>query len=72
VKKQSKVKKKGPSPSPPRKPASKGQPALGCCTLTGSGPDVQYEGITQQECNRRAIAAGKNPHWVKGKCAQPD
>jgi hypothetical protein len=44
---------------------------LGCCTLVGSGPDTQYEGITKQECERRAAAQGKNPIWSPGKCAQP-
>jgi hypothetical protein len=57
-------------PAPKAKPKAK--PALGCCTLTGSGPDIQYEGITQEECRRRAIALGKNDHWVAGKCAQPN
>jgi hypothetical protein len=53
------------------KKKKKSAAALGCCTLTGSGPDEQYEGITKTECRRRAIAAGKNDHWVAGKCAEP-
>ncbi len=51
---------------------SAGPNTLGCCTLTGSGPDDQFEGITRAECRRRAIAAGKNDHWVPGKCAEPN
>jgi hypothetical protein len=52
--------------------AKKAKAILGCCTLVGSGPDQQIEGITKAECRQRAIAAGKNDHWVKGKCAQPN
>lgn len=44
---------------------------LGCCTLTGSGPDRQIEGITKEQCRRLAIESGKNDHWVPGQCAQP-
>ncbi|MBR1123749.1 hypothetical protein JQ628_19640 [Bradyrhizobium lablabi] len=44
---------------------------LGCCTLTGSGPDQQIEGVTRERCRLLAIAAGKNDHWVAGKCAEP-
>jgi hypothetical protein len=44
---------------------------LGCCTITGVGPDVQYERITQSECERRAGAAGGNPQWIPGDCAEP-
>jgi len=55
-----------------KKATKKRTAALGCCTLTGSGPDLQFEGITKAECRRRAIAMGKNDHWVRGKCAQPD
>lgn len=46
--------------------------ALGCCTLVGSGPDVQFEGMTSAECAKRAAALGKNPIWSPGKCAEPD
>ncbi|MEA2895088.1 MAG: hypothetical protein QOJ84_703 [Bradyrhizobium sp.] len=46
--------------------------AVGCCTLTGSGPDQQFEGITRAECRKRGIAAGKNDHWVAGFCAEPN
>jgi hypothetical protein len=53
------------------KKKAKAKAALGCCTLTGAGPAQQIEGITQAECRARAIAAGKNDHWVPGKCAQP-
>jgi hypothetical protein len=45
---------------------------LGCCTLTGSGPDEQYEGLTREQCRRLAISKGKNDRWVPGKCAEPD
>jgi hypothetical protein len=45
---------------------------LGCCTLTGSGPDEQHEGLTREECRLLAISKGKNPSWVAGKCAEPD
>jgi len=45
---------------------------LGCCTLVGSGPDVQIEGITESDCDKRAAALGKNPIWTPGKCAQPN
>lgn len=45
--------------------------ALGCCTLSGNGPNVQFEGITQAACRQRALALGKIPHWVAGKCAEP-
>lgn len=44
---------------------------LGCCTLVGSGPDTQIEGITKEQCRRLAIESGKNDRWVPGKCAQP-
>jgi hypothetical protein len=64
--------------APPMKASLEGAPkaakrkaALGCCTLTGSGPDVQFEGITKADCRQRAIAAGKNDHWVPGQCAEP-
>ena len=68
VKKFSKAKKKAKK----KKAAAKKRTAvLGCCTLTGSGPDVQIEDITREECRRRAIALGKNNHWVLGKCAEP-
>jgi hypothetical protein len=40
--------------------------------LAGSGPDQQIEGITRAECRQRAIAAGKNDHWVAGVCAEPN
>ena len=43
----------------------------GCCTLTGSGPDEQIEGLTREECRRLAIQRGKNSHWYPGQCAEP-
>lgn len=52
-----------------KKAAKKG--VLGCCTLRGSGPDSQIEGITREECRRRAIKLNKNFSWVAGKCAEP-
>ena len=45
--------------------------ALGCCTLTGSGPDKQIEGIGRAACIQKANELGKNFHWVAGKCAEP-
>jgi hypothetical protein len=55
-----------------KKAASKKAAApVGCCTLTGSGPDEQHEGLTQKQCRLLAIRKGKNDHWVRGKCAQP-
>jgi 4-diphosphocytidyl-2C-methyl-D-erythritol kinase len=44
--------------------------ALGCCTLTGSGPAIQIEHITKEDCRQRAIELGKNDFWVKGECAE--
>jgi hypothetical protein len=44
----------------------------GCCTLIGSGPDEQHEGLTREECRLLAIRKGKNPSWGPGKCAEPD
>jgi hypothetical protein len=70
-KKKSKVTAKAKAKKTPKKKAAK-KVAVGCCTLTGSGPDQQFEGITKAECRQRAIAAGKNDHWVAGLCAQPD
>jgi hypothetical protein len=52
--------------------AKKSAAAKGCCTLTGSGPDQQHEGLTREQCRLLAISRGKNPHWVAGKCAEPD
>jgi hypothetical protein len=46
-------------------------PVLGCCTLTGSGPDQQIKGVTRERCRLLAIQAGKNDHWVAGECAEP-
>ncbi len=43
----------------------------GCCTLRGSGPDEQHEGLTAEECRRLAIEKGKNDSWVPGRCAEP-
>jgi hypothetical protein len=66
----SKTKKK----AAPKKVAAKVKSTagkLGCCTLYGSGPDKQIERITEDDCRRRAIAAGKNYQWVAGDCAQP-
>ena len=55
-----------------KKAAKKAKAAvLGCCTLRGSGPDGQIEGITREECRRRAIELNKNFSWVAGKCAEP-
>lgn len=55
-----------------KKAAKKAKAAvLGCCTLTGSGPDQQIEGITREKCRLLANQAGKNDHWVAGKCAEP-
>jgi hypothetical protein len=45
---------------------------LGCCTLVGSGPDIQREGVTKSYCEKLAAELGKNPIWTPGKCAQPD
>ena len=45
---------------------------LGCCTLVGSGPDIQREGVTKSYCEQLAAELGKNPIWTPGKCAQPD
>src|SRR5262245_8875933 len=28
---------------------------LGCCTLSGNGPNIQFEGITQADCRQRAL-----------------
>lgn len=64
VKKKAKAKK--------AKPTVMGIAPLGCCTLTGSGPDDQFEGVTQARCRELAIAAGKNDHWVLGQCAEPN
>jgi hypothetical protein len=63
--------KSAPKAKAKSKTNAKAKAALGCCTLTGAGPAQQIEGITQAECRARAIAAGKNDHWVPGKCAQP-
>jgi hypothetical protein len=59
-------------PTKAKKTASKKAAAApkGCCTLSGSGPDEQIEGITQEACRRLGIQKGKNDHWVKGLCAQ--
>lgn len=54
----------------PKKAARKAA-TLGCCTLTGSGPDQQIERITREECRLLAIQAGKDDHWVAGECAEP-
>jgi hypothetical protein len=61
-KKTEKEKKKGKAKKAPR----------GCCTLTGSGPAEQYEGVTKEECRLLAIQKGKNDHWWPGKCAKPN
>jgi len=44
----------------------------GCCTLRGSGPDEQHEGLTRDACRTLAISKGKNFSWVPGLCAEPD
>jgi hypothetical protein len=44
----------------------------GCCTLMGSGPDEQHEGLTREECRLLSIRKGKNFSWVAGLCAEPD
>jgi hypothetical protein len=65
------AKRKG-SPGKKKKAVKKKAAApVGCCTLTGSGPDEQHEGLTQEECRLLAIRKKKNDHWVPGKCAQP-
>ena len=73
--KPSKAKKSAKAKKAPKKKAAAGAAlaggVLGCCTLTGSGRDTQIEGITKIECEKRAAAAGKNPIWSPGKCAQP-
>lgn len=53
-----------------RKKAARKVALVGCCTLTGSGPDEQHEGLTQKQCRLLGITEGKNAHWVAGKCAQ--
>ena len=62
--------------TPVEKPVSKktaaAAPQRGCCTLSGSGPDEQHEGLTKEECRLLGIEKGKNDHWVPGLCAQPD
>jgi hypothetical protein len=49
----------------------KAKPSRGCCTLRGSGPDEQCEGLTREECRRLGIERGKNDSWVPGRCAEP-
>jgi hypothetical protein len=44
---------------------------LGCCTLSGNGPNIQFEGVTHADCRQRALERGKIPHWWPGKCAEP-
>lgn len=44
----------------------------GCCTLTGSGPDIQREGLTREQCRILANSLDKNFQWVAGLCAEPD
>ena len=44
----------------------------GCCTLRGSGPDEQHEGLTREQCRILANSKGKNFSWVAGLCAEPD
>lgn len=44
--------------------------ATGCCTLTGSGPDEQREGLTKEQCRRLAMRKGKNYQWIAGLCAE--
>lgn len=46
--------------------------AQGCCTLIGSGPDEQHEGLTREACRLLSIKKGKNFQWVAGLCAEPD
>jgi hypothetical protein len=55
-----------------KKATTVGAATRGCCTLTGSGPAEQYEGITKEECRQLAIQRGKNHHWWAGKCAAPN
>jgi hypothetical protein len=65
-------KKVGAKKASKKKAAKKAKAAvLGCCTLTGSGPDQQIEGVTREKCRLLAIQAGKNDHWVAGECAEP-
>ena len=49
-----------------------GSSARGCCTLTGSGPDEQHEGLTREACRLLAIKKNKNFQWIAGLCAEPD
>jgi hypothetical protein len=73
MKKPTKAKAKKTASNKKKKTAKKAAAApKGCCTLTGSGPDEQREGLTREECRLLAISKGKNPHWVEGKCAEPD
>lgn len=50
--------------------AKKAKAPTGCCTLTGSGPAEQYEGLTEEQCRLLAIQKDKNDHWWAGKCAK--
>jgi hypothetical protein len=61
-------------PTKAKKAASKKVAAApgGCCTLRGSGPDEQHEGLTREQCRLLAISKNKNFSWVAGKCAEPD
>jgi len=70
MKKASKPAKRPPKKAVAKKAMAAGG-ALGCCTVTGIGPNKQFEHVTQAKCQEIADGLGGNPHWVPGECAKP-